>query len=350
MLKARFRKYILIFKQPATTSRGVLKAKSSWFIFLFDDQNPKVYGIGECAPLPGLSFDDQQNLEPVLEQTCNNIGQYIVNSDRLADFPSVRFGIEMAMIDLNNGGKRILFASDFTEGADSIPIHGLIWMDDRNSMQKQIWNKIATGFDCIKLKIGALHFDDEIDLIRNIRKRYTESEIIIRLDANGSFRTNDALEKIKRLSEYNIHSIEQPIRQGQQEEIAALCRTSPIPVALDEELIGIRELEQKKELIRTINPKFLVLKPSLLGGFKQCREWIDLAEEYQTGWWITSALESNVGLNAIAQWTYSLGNREVQGLGTGQLYSNNFISPLLMDGNMLLFKPEQGWVFPDEWR
>lgn len=348
MIKARFKEYKLIFRLPAGTSRGTLTEKISWFIFVYNDANPDISGIGECSPLRGLSIDDRPDFESVLKQVCNNVGFYLKNPKVLREFPSIRFGLEMAMIDLEQGGQKNLFPSDFTLGHDSVAINGLIWMGTYDTMQKQIREKIKNDFSCIKLKIGAIDFTEEIRLIQSIRKEFSESEIEIRLDANGAFEPKEALEKLNLLSEFRIHSIEQPVRQGNWEEMADLCRRSPVPVALDEELIGVNDYQRKKQLIDDIQPQYLILKPGLLGGFEATKEWVDLAIKNQIGWWITSALESNIGLNAIAQWTYSLGNKMPQGLGTGQLYVNNVQSPLKVVSGRLFFDPKQKWEFPKE--
>jgi len=343
MVKASFKKYVLRFKKPSGTSRGILTEKPSWFIFLTDDLNPGVTGIGECSPLGGLSIDSRPDFEKMLTFVCSNIENFIHPSEIFDDYPSIGFGVETAFLDYIKGGEKILFPSAFTEGKDSISINGLIWMGNFESMRIQIIEKIESGFSCIKLKIGAFNFEDELKLLRSIRNEFSAAQIEIRVDANGAFKPEEALEKLKRLSEFQIHSIEQPIRQGQWERMAQLCKNSPIPIALDEELIGIAESDKKQKLLEEIKSQFIILKPSLLGGFKVAEEWIKLASEKSIGWWITSALESNIGLNAIAQWTYTLGNKIPQGLGTGQLYLNNFECPLNIDNGRLFFGPNEKW-------
>ena len=243
----------------------------------------------------------------------------------------------MALKDLEIEGENILFPSEFTQGNDSIEINGLVWMGKSDFMRKQIIEKIEAGFSCIKLKIGAIDFDKEIELIKSIRKEFSEKDIEIRVDANGAFAVDNALEKLKILSEYGLHSIEQPIKQGQLEEMTRLCKQTPLPIALDEELISVNKFDKKRTLLQTIKPQYIILKPSLTGGFKASEEWIKIAQQNDIGWWITSALESNIGLNAIAQWTYTLGNKMPQGLGTGQLYKNNFDSPLYIKNGQLNF-------------
>jgi o-succinylbenzoate synthase len=343
MYQAYFKKYILQFKHPSGTSRGILTEKVSWFIFLISQQKSEITGIGECAPLKGLSIDDRADFENKLAEVCINPNNFLYNNEALKDFPSIRFGLEMALLDLKQGGKKVLFPSTFIEGKDSISINGLVWMGSIESMLAQYSEKIGAGFSCIKLKIGSINFEDEMKLIESIRKEYSSDQVEIRVDANGAFKPQEAVEKLKRLSIFNIHSIEQPIGTNQWDNMAELCLKSPIPIALDEELIGIFDAGQKKKMLETINPQFIILKPTLLGGFKASQEWIALAEEMGIGWWVTSVLESNIGLNAIAQWTYTLGNKMPQGLGTGQLYLNNFACPLNIDKGKLFFGPNENW-------
>jgi o-succinylbenzoate synthase len=347
-LKASFTKRSLQFKRPAGTSRGILNSKDSWFIIVRDEKNPDIYGIGEAGILPGLSIDNPIELVDKLNEVCQNINDFQFYLEKeLTDFPAIRFGLETALIDFNGNGNRVLFPSDFTNGQDSIEINGLVWMGEFDFMRKQIVEKIESGFSCIKLKIGAIDFDEEIELIKSIRNEFSEKDIEIRVDANGAFSKEDALEKLKILSDYQLHSIEQPIKQGQWQEMAKLCEISPLPIALDEELIGISTKDKKRKLLETIKPQYIILKPGLLGGFQQSEEWIEIAGKNNVGWWVTSALESNIGLNAIAQWTYTLGNKMPQGLGTGQLYVNNFESPLEIKKGRLLYKPGQNWDLRD---
>ncbi|MBN1339315.1 MAG: o-succinylbenzoate synthase [Bacteroidales bacterium] len=333
----------LIFKRPAGTSRGTMTHRESWFMEVCDPESPEITGLGECAPLPGLSPEYGNAMIAKLEELQNNPENYVKDPGSLEGYPSLRFGLETALLDLRSGGRRILFPSPFTDGKDTIPINGLIWMGDFNYMKQQLREKLAAGFRCIKIKVGAIDFGKELELIRFLRKEHKKEQVEIRLDANGAFQPDEAPEKLKELSDYGIHSIEQPIRQGQWEEMAHLCETSPVPVALDEELIGVYGISNKEKLIRTIRPQYLILKPSLLGGFKACEEWIALAGKYHTGWWATSALESNLGLNAIAQWVYTLKNLLPQGLGTGQLFANNIESPLYIHAGRLGYDPEGKW-------
>jgi o-succinylbenzoate synthase len=338
MYKANYKKYILKFKQPSGTSRGVLTEKITYFMKIWEETNPFIIGVGECCVLKDLSIDDVGNYEDILEEVCESINDYADNYKRLVNFPSICFGIETALQDLKNGGKRILFPSLFTEGKNGIPINGLIWMGDVRYMKQQLKAKIKEGFRCIKIKIGAIEFNEELKLLTDLRTQYSEKDLEIRLDANGAFINLEALEKLEKLSEFKIHSIEQPIKQGNWVKMAELCKKSPIPIALDEELIGVQMYNEKEKLISHILPQYLIFKPSLLGGFKHTEEWIELASKSDINWWITSALESNIGLNAIAQWTYTLNSKLPQGLGTGQLYTNNIFSPLTIEDAKLWHK------------
>jgi o-succinylbenzoate synthase len=263
--------------------------------------------------------------------------------NNLIEFPSIQFGLEMAFKSLESDEKFELFPSEFTQNNASVPMNGLIWMGTPEFMNSQIKEKINAGFSCIKLKIGAIDFETEISLLKSIRKEFSISDIELRVDANGAFKPLEALEKLKRLSELQLHSIEQPIRQGQVEELASLCEQTPLSIALDEELIGIFSVTNKEKLLQTINPQYIILKPSFVGGYKGTQQWIDLAHIQTIGGWITSALESNIGLNAIAQWTFTLGNNMPQGLGTGALFANNFDSPLNVKNGTLRYDNKQIW-------
>jgi len=332
MLKADYRSYKLKFKTPGGTSRGVLTEKQSWFLTVYDDADPLKQGTGECSVLPKLSFDDRPELEDKIEFVCKN-ADALRNDfhEELRDWPSVRFAFETALIDLSTPGSGILFPSAFTRGECGIPINGLIWMGAPEYMLQQIEEKILAGFTCLKMKIGAIDFDEEYRILEDLRKRFPGDQLELRVDANGAFSLTQTPEILDKLARLNIHSIEQPIKAGQWEEMAALCQSSPIPIALDEELIGIHNFDEKRQMINTIRPHYIILKPSLVGGFKASEEWIQIAADNGTEWWITSALESNIGLNAIAQWTYTLHNRMPQGLGTGQVFSNNVPSRLYTD-------------------
>lgn len=340
-MKASFNKYQLKFKQASGTSRGVFTTKDTWFINI---ENKNSIGIGECGMFRGLSCDDRPDFEQTLLWACDHINLGLDNLlKKLIEFPSIQFGIEMAFLDLKAKSSHVLFPSKFTEGMDSIPINGLIWMGDKQFMKSQIRTKLNQGFDCLKMKIGAIDFETELALIKSIRKEFDAKTIEIRVDANGAFSESEALEKLKRLSDYELHSIEQPIKQGQYDAMAELCNKTPLPIALDEELIGVHDVTRRKKLLQTINPQYIILKPTLVGGFLGSQSWIDLAEDLHIGWWITSALESNIGLNAIAQWTYSLNVERPQGLGTGMLFSNNFLSPLQINNGNLQYNPKEKW-------
>ena len=343
MIKAKYHRYLLNFKRPSGTSRGVMTTKETWFLII--EQNSKV-GIGECGVLRGLSIDDKPNFEEKLQWVCNNINLGLENLiSQLIEFPSIQFGIEMAFKSLESTDKFQLFPSDFTQSKSNIPINGLVWMGDDLFMRGQIVEKIEAGFKCIKLKIGAIDFKAELNILKSIRKEFSESDIELRVDANGAFKTREALEKLKQLSDYKLHSIEQPIRPKQFDDMAMLCQKSPLDIALDEELIGVFSDTDKEEVISTINPQYIILKPSLIGGFKGSNSWINTAEKYNVKWWITSALESNIGLNAIAQWTYTLNNKMPQGLGTGNLFTNNFESPLVVKNGTLEYDKTINWNF-----
>lgn len=335
---ASFEKYDLHFKKPAGTSRGYLTDKPSWFLYIEDRENG-LRGVGECSVIPGLSPDDVADLETYIRASCEefNKNQHLILPVFHKPLPALAFAWEMALLDLQNGGRQIYFESDFTRGNKSIFINGLIWMGSRESMLQQVEDKIKAGFSCVKLKIGSLNFEEELDVLKAIREYYGY-DLELRLDANGAFPIYDAPEKLLQLADYKIHSIEQPIKPGQADAMAELCRNSPIPIALDEELISIYSYKEKCLLLKKIKPQYIILKPSLLGGFAAADEWIALAEKLGIGWWATSALESNIGLNAIAQW---VGTKEInmpQGLGTGSLYTNNVESPLYLEGENLKYK------------
>ncbi len=318
----------LHFKQPAGTSRGSYTTRDVWYLHLTSDKYPDRVGIGECAPLPKLSCDDMQGYESVLAHICNEVteqGGFSVES--LRDYPSILFGLETAFRHLERGCFE-LWDTPFSRGEVGIPINGLIWMGDYKKMLEQIEAKMAVGFRCIKLKIGAIDFEEELALLRFIRSHFSAKEVELRVDANGAFAPADAMEKLKRLAELDLHSIEQPIRAGQWEDMARLTAETPLPIALDEELIGINIPERKQCLLDSVHPQYIILKPSLHGGMAGGNEWIREAEKRNIGWWITSALESNIGLNAIAHWCATYNNPLPQGLGTGALFTDNVDMPL----------------------
>lgn len=339
------------FNFQARTSRGPMRDKTSWFIKLWDDTVPGVTGLGECGPLPGLSIDARPDFQDVLQATLQKVMQ--TNSLQSlplawieqmvpAGFPAITFGLETALLDWQHGGRRVIFDNAFVQG-QTIPINGLIWMGNLDFMMQQINDKIAKGFTCIKLKVGGLDFDRECDVLQYIRQRYYREDLTIRLDANGAFKPEEALMKLEALAKFNIHSIEQPIKHGQQ-ELADIIRQSPVPVALDEELIGV-EGDARVALIERVKPAYIILKPTLHGGLSGCRAWIAAAEQCGVGWWITSALESNIGLNAICQFTaeYAVAMSMPQGLGTGAIYTENIPSPLVVKQGAIQYDPAKVW-------
>lgn len=319
------------FKLPSGTSRGVLTEKHAWFIEVFHLNNPAIKGVGECSVIPGLS-PDFESFE-LYEQQLTKLQSDIDIS--LEDWPSIKFGLESALLDLRNGSKGTYFDNDFTKGEKKIEINGLIWMGSPEFMQQQIDDKIDHGFRTIKMKIGSIDFDQEIELLKGIRKRYNKEQITLRVDANGAFNSANALNNLKTLSELDIHSIEQPIKQGQIQLMSQLCKQTPLPIALDEELIGINKKRDKEQLIESIKPQYIILKPSLHGGISGTKEWIEIAEKNDIEWWITSALESNIGLNAICQLTAEYNNPLPQGLGTGSLYKDNIPSKLKVNSGFI---------------
>jgi o-succinylbenzoate synthase len=334
-------KRTLHFKQPAGTSRGVYKTRDSWFLELTSEERPGVKGVGECATLPDLSCDAIPEYEKILRAVCQQFETTgMIDYNMLRPYPSILFGLETALAQFNAGGSTALFDTPFARGEEGITINGLVWMGTFDEMYARLEEKLNAGFHCVKLKIGAIDFEREIDLIRHIREHFTKEQIELRVDANGGFSPDDALDKLNRLSKYDIHSIEQPIRQHQWGEMARLCRESPLPIALDEELIGVNMRMMKADLLDTIRPAYIILKPSLHGGMKGCEEWIQLARERGIGSWITSALESNVGLNAIAHFAAKMYGPNVQmpqGLGTGQLFTDNIPMPIEVRGEKLFY-------------
>lgn len=346
MLRFEAQPFTLFFRFEAGTSRGILTEKHGWLIRLSHPLNPSMAGIGECSLIPGLSPDHPEALLQLINDfSLNGLDPEDFNRHHALLFPALSFAIETAMAQMRHHGDMRLYPSGFTEGSVGIPINGLIWMGEIGLMKARVNEKLAQGFTTIKIKVGALNFDEELELIKEIRRDYKPDEVILRLDANGAFQPEEALEKLKRLSDFQIHSIEQPVRPGQTELMAMLCSLSPIPIALDEELINCSD-ESIYTLFETIQPQFIILKPSLLGGVKRSEKIIRAAASKGIGWWVTSALESNVGLNAIAQWTATLDFEIPQGLGTGQLYQNNFDSPLCIRQAKLWYDPERQWIIP----
>lgn len=331
--------YTLHFIQPAGTSRGVMTDRSVWFVHVVSTTDPWKEGWGECAPLPGLSCDYSQDYENILRRFCAEIeASGCMDTDVLRSYPSMLFGIETALVGFERGGFTP-YDTPFSKGLSGIPINGLIWMGPIDKMARQIEHKLEQGFQCIKLKIGSLEFEDECALLAAVRKRFSSNQLTLRVDANGAFTPENALERMNQLAALHVHSIEQPIKAGQWKAMAGLAALSVLPIALDEELIGIHALIDKITLLDTIKPHYLVLKPSLHGGISGCEEWIRLANERSIGWWVTSALESNVGLNAIAQWCATLPISTHQGLGTGALFHDNIDFPLHVKGEHVWFDP-----------
>jgi len=344
-MKIDIEERVLHFKQPAGTSRGVYTERRSWFVTAtIPDGSPSgpAVGIGECAPLPDLSCDARPDYGEVLRRFCDEVertGQ--IDYEAMRDYPSMLFGLETALLDVRcqkEEGRSLLFDTAFSRGEVGIPINGLVWMGNYDEMLQRLEQKLEQGFRCVKLKIGAIDFEQELELVRRIRQRFSFHEVELRLDANGAFPYEEALYKLELLSQYAVHSIEQPIRKGQWAYMAELCRESPLPIALDEELIGVNDREMKSHMLNVIKPAYIVLKPSLHGGMTGCREWIEAAKDHEVGSWITSALESNIGLNAIAQFCSAVYGDSItmpQGLGTGQLFTDNIPMPLEIRGDHL---------------
>lgn len=338
-MRLAYAPYILKFRQPAGTSRGVLTEKPTFYIKVFDEKDPTNFGIGECSVFPGLSPEADGNYGYKLIELLANMA--LDKDTDLSRHSSILFGLEQALRDFAGGCRHIYFPSGFTHGEGSIEINGLIWMGDFDKMIERIDEKVAAGFHCIKLKIGAIDWKNEVGMIEYIRRKYSDSTLQIRVDANGAFSMDNALPRLKRLADLGVHSIEQPIPAGMPELMAFLCQVSPLRIALDESLIGIYGKENKENLLDVVKPAFVILKPSLCGGFSGAEEWIRLSEERGIGWWVTSALESNVGLNALAQWTATLDTTIPQGLGTGGLFTNNFECPLSLDSDRLHYDPSK---------
>lgn len=335
-----------------------MKQRDSWFLKVWDSSMPEVVGIGEAGPLPGLSIEKPTDIHKQMGEvvakissgvSLSSIGSLQTVKDHFGSMdlcPSVLCALETAVLDLLHGGKRLIFENEFVKGKP-MPINGLVWMGGLDVMLQQVSIKIDEGFTCIKLKIGGLNFEKELDILQFIRRKYFRDEITIRLDANGAFKSDQVMYKLMDLSQYGIHSIEQPIKPGSG-FLPELCKKTPIPIALDEELIGVSTRDAKIELLDRIQPQFLVLKPTLHGGFLGCAEWITLAEERKVGWWITSAMESNIGLNALAQFASNYPIELPQGLGTGSIFKDNFSSPLEVKRGTLLYNTQEIWEIQEE--
>ncbi len=353
-LRLSYTSYSLKFKFDAGTSRGVLKEKPTWFIKIHDELTPEKFGLGECGPIEGLSPEDPTLMDMELKKLSNSIKSYKTQyndedifklANELVDpnYPSIQFGLETALLDLKNGGERVIFENDFHTGKSNIPINGLIWMGDESFMKSQKDEKLSKGFSCLKMKVAAIDLDKEIEILSEIRKVKSAEELILRVDANGGFKNNEVFRKLEALTGLELHSIEQPIMPRQPEAMSLIVQKSPIPIALDEDLIGHDTIQKKKELLDYIKPNFIVIKPTLVGGVKSTMDWIKLAEERNIGWWITSALESNIGLNAICQLTENYKPTVHQGLGTGQLYHNNIPSPLIVKDGYIEYDEKMSW-------
>ncbi len=346
--------YVLDFKFPAGTSRGTLREKKTFILQIWEDSSPEIIGYGECGPLNKLSIDDMEDIEERLGKALKTLsGQNLPTSiNEVYDLakttagyslPALRFGLETALLDLINRGSKLIFSNDFYQKQTPIPINGLIWMGHMEAMLLQISDKVNEGFDCIKMKVGSLDFEKEIDILNFIRRKYYNLDLMLRVDANGAFKPEDAHYKMETMAKHHIHSIEQPIAAGQTDLMAQLCERPPIDIALDEELIGVNTLDEKRKLLEKIKPQHIILKPTLLGGFQSCLEWIALADELKIGWWLTSALESNIGLNAICQFAAEVNAKGYQGLGTGKLYHNNIESPLKIAKGHIMYDKSKSW-------
>lgn len=344
MLRAAWSRHRLDFRFEAVTSRDRLRWKDTYYIKVWDPTRPECFGLGEAALLRGLSADDRPGYEEMLGRVCRDLPDPCA----LGEWPSIRMGLETALLDLHNGGKRIVYDSEWAEGRGAMRINGLVWMGSAQQMEERMARKLEDGFSCIKIKIGGIDFGRELEMLARLREMAPGVEL--RLDANGAFTPAEAPGRLEALARYDIHSIEQPIRQGQWAEMARLVERSPIRIALDEELIGITDRAMRRTMLSMIKPHFIIIKPTLTGGFTASADWIEAAREAGAGWWVTSALESDLGLNAIAQWTATYGPTLPQGLGTGQLFTNNIPSPLTLRGERLSLDPTRRWQIPElEW-
>ncbi len=340
MLRADYSHRFLKFREVAITSRQKMTEKETFFIKIYDDLNPERFGVGECALFRGLSSDDTPEYEQYLADICRNINRLDMTGIKQS---SIRFGVETALLDLTNGGNRMIFDNSWSRSESETQINGLIWMGDKDTMYRRIVDKLERGFRCVKLKIGGIDFKSELALINFIRDNFNSDRLQLRLDANGAFTSRDALHFLDKLAIYDIHSIEQPIRQGQRKAMGEICRQSPIPIALDEELIGTLDYDAQCYMLDEIMPQYIILKPSLCGGFANADLWIKNGIDRGIGWWATSALESNIGLNAISQWVANYSPTIPQGLGTGALYLNNIPSPMVQERDILRYDQSGHW-------
>jgi o-succinylbenzoate synthase len=344
MIRAVWKELTLTPKFELGTSKGPITARTAWYLIAWHEERPEVKGIGEAALFPGHSKEFPADVRTKLLELCVDTSNWHQRlNDDLVEVPSVRFAVEQCLKDLEASGSKMLFPSDFTIGRKGIPINGLVWMGDKSTMRKRIREQIDKGFTTVKTKIGAIGIDDELHLLKDIREEFSADAITLRVDANGAFNARNAMDVLQRLAELEVHSIEQPVPPGLYEVMAELCERSPIPIALDEDLIGANTRDSKIDLLDNVAPRYIVIKPSLVGGWSAAQEWITLADQRGIGWWITSALESSIGLNAIAQWTATLNVRMAQGLGTGNVYTDNIPSPLLAERGELHYRPEEEW-------
>lgn len=344
MIRATWKEVKLTPRFPLGTSKGSITERTVWYLIAWDGDRPEVKGIGEAALFPGHSREFPADVRTKLLELCADTSDWPqrVNGD-LVNVPSVRFAVEQCLRDLEVSGSKLLFPSDFTLGRQGIPMNGLVWMGDKSEMRERIKEQLDAGFTCLKMKIGAIGIEAELSLLREVRKEFSPDVLSIRVDANGAFNNRNVGEVLAQLAELEVHSIEQPIAPGLYEVMADVCASSPVPIALDEDLIGSNTREARVDLLELVKPRFIVIKPSLVGGWSAAREWRALAEERVIGWWITSALESSIGLNAIAQWTATQGVEVPQGLGTGAIYVDNIPSPLEMVRGELRYRPEKAW-------
>ncbi len=344
MIEAIWKEVTLTPRFPLGTSKGVLHARTVWYLIAWHKERPGIRGIGEAAPFPGHSLEFPADVRTKLVELCANTADWEDRLKRdLLQVPSVRFAVEQCLCDLRASGSKVLFPSDFTLGRQGIPINGLVWMGDKATMRQRFQAQIDGGNRCVKMKIGAIGVDDELELLAEVRKNFSARELTLRVDANGAFNHRDVMPVLERLAALDVESIEQPVGQGLYETMAEVCANTPLPIALDEDLVGLHVRGAKQDLLDHVKPQFIVIKPSLVGGWASAQEWIDLAGERGIGWWITSALESSIGLNAVAQWTATLPINRPQGLGTGSVYANNVPSPIAVKGGELRYVPEVAW-------
>jgi o-succinylbenzoate synthase len=348
MLRARWIERHLEPHFTLGTSKGAITTRTVWYLIAWHHDRPEVRGIGEAALFPGHSKEFPADVKTKLLELCMDTSNWERRlTDDLVDVPSVRFAVEQCLKDLEAVGTKTLFPSAFTLGRQAIPINGLVWMGDKATMKQRIREQIDGGYTTVKMKIGAIGIEDELELLKAVRAEYSVSDLILRVDANGAFNAQQAPDVLKRLADLQVHSIEQPVAPGLYEVMEELCAHTPIPIALDEDLIGLNTHDAKVDLLDNLKPQYIVIKPSLVGGWAATQEWIDLAKARNIGWWITSALESSIGLNAIAQYTATLHVTMAQGLGTGKVYANNIPSPLLAEKGFLRYRPEEDWDLSD---